>query len=97
MREKSHPETAMEHVMFGPLRKAAKVVVYTAIPVAGPAKAAVFGTRRGNLHRKETCRQTALLERQNRLLAAQAPRPATLVTPDGQWVSYDGGDTYQRA
>jgi hypothetical protein len=83
--------------MFGLLRKATKIVVYTAVPVAGPAKAAVFGTRRGNLNRKEVRAQTALLERQTALLSAQAHRAAPLRTPDGQWVSYDGGNTYQRA
>ena len=48
--------------MFGILRKATKVVVYTAIPVAGPLKAATMGTRRGNLNRKEIRKQTQLLQ-----------------------------------
>ena len=63
--------------MFGsklittPLRKATKVVVYTAIPVAGPLKAATMGTRRGNLNRKEVRKQTSMLAQQNTLLAQQ--------------------------
>jgi ABC-type iron transport system FetAB ATPase subunit len=63
-----------------PLRKATKVVVYTAIPVAGPLKAATMGTRRGNLNRKEVRKQTSILEQQNSLLAQQIQ--------DGQQVPY---------
>jgi hypothetical protein len=44
------------------LRKATKVVVYTAIPVAGPLKAATMGTRNSRLSAKEAKKQTALLE-----------------------------------
>jgi hypothetical protein len=56
--------------MFGTglLRKATKVVVYTAIPIAGPLKAATMGTRNGNLSRKELKKQSKLMEEQNRLL-----------------------------
>ena len=47
---------------LGLVRKATKVVIYTAIPVAGPLKAATMGTRRGNLNRKEVRKQTQLLQ-----------------------------------
>ena len=59
--------------MFGTglLRKATKVVLYTALPFTGPLKAATMGTRRGNLNRKEVRKQTALLQQQNALLARQ--------------------------
>jgi hypothetical protein len=43
-------------------RKATKTVVYTAVPIAGPIKAAAVGTRSGNLKRKEMRKQTKLLE-----------------------------------
>ncbi len=82
--------------MFGLLRKVTKTVVYTAIPVAGPLKAATMGTRKGNLTRKEMRRQTALLEQQNALLARPSGPPARMVTPDGAWVSLDGGETWHR-
>jgi len=50
--------------MFGTglLRKATKVVVYTAIPVAGPLKAATMGTRNSRLKLKEQKKQTKLLQ-----------------------------------
>ena len=69
--------------MFGTglIRKATKAVVYTAIPVSGPLKAATMGTRKGNLNRKEMRKQTELLERQNALLAAPAARPRVGPTP----------------
>jgi hypothetical protein len=50
--------------MFGILRKATKVVVYTAIPVAGPLKAATMGTRNSRLSLKEQKKQTKLLQEQ---------------------------------
>jgi hypothetical protein len=58
--------------MFGTgiLRKATKAVVYTAIPVAGPLKAATLGTRAGSQRSKKSLKemqkQTELLERMER-------------------------------
>jgi hypothetical protein len=49
-------------LITGTLRKATKVVVYTAVPVAGPLKAATVGTRNSRLSRKELRKQTELLE-----------------------------------
>jgi hypothetical protein len=56
----------------GLLRKATKVVVYTAIPVAGPLKAASMGTRNSRLSLKEQKKQTALLQQQVNVQAATA-------------------------
>lgn len=54
--------------MFGTgvIRKATKVVVYTAVPIAGPLKAATVGTRASKVRSKkglaEMEKQTKLLE-----------------------------------
>lgn len=83
------------------VRKATKTVVYPLAPIVPVAKSLTVGTRRGNLNRKELRKQTELLERQTALLAQQAHAaqssavPDRMVTPDGRWVSYDGGNTYQ--
>jgi hypothetical protein len=90
------------------IRKATKTVVYPMAPIVPITKSVAFGTRRGNLNRKELRKQTELLEQQNAILAQQAQQndvraqlgqqvaydPAPMVTPDGKWASYDGGITY---
>jgi hypothetical protein len=83
--------------MFGTglLRKATKVVVYTAIPVAGPLKAATMGTRNTRLNLKEQQKQTALMEQMAQGQGSVASPPSSgsevLVTPDNKWISFDGG------
>jgi hypothetical protein len=80
--------------VFGIVRKATKAVVYTAVPISGPLKVAAMGTRNQRLNRKEMEKQTALLAQQNALLASGGA-VAPMVTPDGKWVSYDGGNSYR--
>jgi hypothetical protein len=60
--------------MFGIVRKATKVVVYTAIPISGPLKAATMGTRNSRLTLKEQRKQTKLLEEIQR---GQKPRSSS--------------------
>jgi hypothetical protein len=45
-----------------PLRKATKVVVYTAVPGSALVKTAAMGTRNSRLSAKEAKKQTKLLE-----------------------------------
>jgi hypothetical protein len=88
------------------VRKATKTIVYPLAPIVPVTKSVAFGTRRGNLNRKEVRRQTGLLKQQNALLEQHAALleqqqqqtpggSGPMVTPDGKWVSYDGGETYQ--
>ena len=88
------------------VRKATKVVVYPLMPVVPITKSLTVGTRRSNQSRAEIKKQTGLIEDQNRLLSQQieqserqAQRGSSetggMTTPDGRWVSYDGGETYQ--
>jgi hypothetical protein len=82
--------------MFGTglIRKATKVVVYTAVPVAGPLKAATMGTRNTRLNLKEQRKQTALLGQMAQGSVESPPSsasPEVMVTPDHKWISFDGG------